>query len=118
MTRPYTDHLLSGPAQLASPCFSNTWELPSGSGEAMARLERLGRSPRPRSWRFDIGGSAIAELSGSLVSHNRVDGNAMLALPSPALMLAWHVVARPSEAAAAPSGLIPAPGAGRQDRRR
>ncbi len=178
MTRSYTDYLLSGPATLVSPWFSNKWELRSGTGEAIALLERLGRihvstvaladgsrwviepagtstvrlidapghelarierrswwgrrwevgggrfgcelvsSPRPRSWRFEIGGSAIAELSGSLLSYNRVAVNAMLALPLPALLLAWHVVARPWEAAAAPSGLIPAPGDGSQELRR
>lgn len=64
---------------------------------------------RPRRWRFEIGGSTIAELTGSLVSYNRIAVDAPLALPLPAVMLAWHVVARPWEAAAAPGGLIPSP---------
>ena len=176
MTRSYTEHLLSGSAELVSPWFSNRWELRTDDGRVLAKLQRLGRihvstvelpdnsrwvvepagqstvrlldkpdhviaeierrswfgrrwvvtggsfgcelvsSPRPRKWRFEIGGSTIADLCGSLVSYNHVGVNAYLALPLPALMLAWHVIARPWEAAANPTGLIPAPRPARDDR--
>jgi hypothetical protein len=65
--------------------------------------------PRPRRWRFEIGGSPIAEIAGSAFSYNRVEVQSLLALPLPALLLAWQVIARPWETAAAPRGLIPAP---------
>ena len=65
--------------------------------------------PRPRKWQFQIGGSSVAELSGSPISYNRVNIDAIIALPLPALLLGWHVIARPWEAAAVPNGLIPAP---------
>lgn len=65
--------------------------------------------PVPRRWRFEVGGSTIAELAGSPFSYNRVRVESMLALPLPALLLGWHVIARPWEAAAAPRGLVPAP---------
>ena len=168
MTRSFTDRLITGSAELASPWLSNRWELRSGE-EVVARLQRFGRihistatlpdgsrwviepadtstvrlidgseteigritrqswwgrswqvtgsrfgldlvsHPAPRRWRFEVGGSSIAELAGSLASYNRVRVDSPLALPLPALLLAWHVIARPWEAAAAPRGLVPAP---------
>jgi hypothetical protein len=63
--------------------------------------------PRPRSWGIEIGGSPLAEIRGSLVSYNRVDVNAMIGVPLAAVLLGWHVIARPWEAVAEPSGLRP-----------
>ena len=168
MARSFTEHLISGEAELTSRWFSNRWELRAG-GQVLASLRRLGRihvstvtlpdgsrwtlepaglstvravedpdrefaritrrswwgrrwevagprfayslvsDPRPRRWRFEVGGSTIAVVSGSLVSYNTVHVAAQLALPLPALLLGWHVIARPWEAAAAPRGLVRAP---------
>ena len=80
------------------------WEV-TGGGFACELVSH----PRPRKWQFQIGGSSIAELWGSPISYNHVNVNALLALPLPALLLGWHVIARPWEAAASPSGMIPAP---------
>ena len=64
-------------------------------------------NPRPRSWRIAIGGATAAEMRGSLASYNRVDVNALIGVPLAAVMLGWHVIARPWEAIAEPSGLLP-----------
>jgi hypothetical protein len=63
--------------------------------------------PRPRRWSIQVGGSKTADIKGSLVSYNRVDVRASIGLPLSALLLAWHVIARPWEAAAEPRGLVP-----------
>lgn len=65
--------------------------------------------PRPRRWHIEIGHAPVTEITGSLVSYNNVKVMSSLAMPVPAILLAWHVVARPWEAAAEPRGLIPAP---------
>ena len=61
--------------------------------------------PRPRAWAIAIGGAPAVEIRGSLVSYNRVDVNAMIGVPLVAVLLSWHVIARPWEAVAEPSGL-------------
>lgn len=63
--------------------------------------------PVPRRWRVEVGGSTFAEIRGSLISYNTVTIDAPLSLPTAAAVLAWHVIARPWEAAAAPKGLVP-----------
>ncbi len=63
--------------------------------------------PRPRRWYISIGGAPAAEISGSLVSYNAVDVTASIGVPLVAVLLAWHVIARPWEAAAEPRGLVP-----------
>lgn len=63
--------------------------------------------PRPRRWAFEVGGSPVAELRGSLVSYNRVRVDSNIGVPLIAVLLGWHVVARPWEAAAEPGGLVP-----------
>jgi hypothetical protein len=65
--------------------------------------------PRPRRWQITVGGTPVAQISGSLVSYNRVDIEAPLGVPLLVVALAWHVIARPWEAAAAPSTLVAAP---------
>jgi len=70
--------------------------------------------PRPRRWRIEIAHAPVAELAGSLVSYNHVKVTSSLAVPVPVILLAWHVVARPWEAAAEPRYLIPAEAGRRQ----
>lgn len=62
---------------------------------------------RPRAWTISIGGSPVATFRGSLVSYNNVRGSSMVAVPMSTVLLAWHVIARPWEAAAEPRGLVP-----------
>lgn len=69
----------------------------------------LASHPRPRSWAIEIGGAPAAEIRGSLVSYNRVNVNAMIGVPVAAVLLGWHVIARPWEAIAEPSGLRAVP---------
>lgn len=63
--------------------------------------------PRPRRWAFAVGGSPVAELAGSLISYNRVRVETNIGVPLIAVLLGWHVIARPWEAAAEPGGLVP-----------
>lgn len=67
--------------------------------------------PRPRRWHVAVGGTAVAQVEGSLVSYNRVNVDAPLGIPILVVALAWHVIARPWEAAAAPTTLIASPDA-------
>ena len=69
----------------------------------------LASHARPRSWGIEIGGAPAAELKGSLVSYNHVVINAMIGVPLAAVLLGWHVIARPWEAIAEPTGLLPVP---------
>lgn len=78
------------------------WEV-TGTGFAYELVSH----PVPRRWHFAVGGSPLAEIRGSLVSYNSVTIDAPLTIPTVAAVLAWHVIARPWEAAAAPRGLVP-----------
>lgn len=80
------------------------WEI--GSKRWAYELES---DPRPRRWQITVGGTSVAEISGSLVSYNRVKVEAPLGIPILVVALAWHVIARPWEAAAAPSTLVASP---------
>lgn len=62
--------------------------------------------PRPRRWQIAVGGTSVAQVTGSLVSYNSVDVEAPLGAPLLVVALAWHVIARPWEAAAAPATLV------------
>jgi hypothetical protein len=64
--------------------------------------------PRPRRWQLRLGQTPVADIRGSLISYNRVRVESFLAIPVVAVVLAWHVIARPWEAAAAPRSLVPA----------
>lgn len=95
-------------------------------GEELGRVERtswLGRSwdlvtptfscrltsdPLPRRWSLRIGTEPVGRLSGGLLSYNRLEVHTDVAVPVIGLALAWHVLARPWEAAAAPVSLLPA----------
>lgn len=65
--------------------------------------------PIPRRWAFMLGDVPIARLAGSMVSYNKVDVDLLLTMPMVAVVLAWHVIARPWDQAAAPGALVPAP---------
>ena len=93
--------------------FGRRWELTS-----MAWNFDLVSHRRPRSWAIELGGAPIAEIRGSLVSYNRVDVNAMIGVPLVAVLLGWHVIARPWEAIAEPSGLLPVARRDADDQRR
>jgi hypothetical protein len=69
----------------------------------------LKSDPWPRRWQITVGGTSVAQISGSLVSYNKVNIEAPLGAPILVVALAWHVIARPWEAAAAPGTLIAAP---------
>lgn len=110
---------------LIEPCGQGTVHAVDAADEEVARIERrswLGRrweisgfgfqyellsDPRPRKWHIAVSNAPIADITGSLASYNHVAIECGLALPVPAVLLAWHVVARPWEAAAEPRGLVP-----------
>ena len=62
---------------------------------------------RPRRWHFSIANAPMAQVSGSMLSYNHVTVHSALAIPVPAVLLAWHVIARPWEAANEPRHLLP-----------
>ncbi len=80
------------------------WEI-SGLGYTY----ELVSDPRPRRWHIEVANAPVAHIEGSMFSYNRVNINSALAVPVPAILLAWHVVTRPWEAVAEPSGLRPLP---------
>ena len=67
----------------------------------------LTSDPMPRRWTLRIGGHPVARIAGTLWSYNRMIVEADVAVPIHALILSWHVLARPWEAAAAPRSLRP-----------
>jgi hypothetical protein len=80
------------------------WDI-TGAGYAYELVSH----PMPRRWMIAVGGAPVAAISGSLISYNRVRFDMTLGVPVSAVVLAWHVIARPWEAAAAPAGLVPTP---------
>lgn len=78
------------------------WEI-GGTGFACD----LTSDPMPRRWTFRIGGEPIGRLAGTLWSYNRLIVHADVSIPIHAMILAWHVLARPWEQAAAPRSLVP-----------
>ena len=67
----------------------------------------LTSDPRPRRWTFRIGGEPIGRLAGTAWSYNRLVVHTDVSIPVHAIVLAWHVLARPWEQAAAPRSLVP-----------
>ncbi len=57
-------------------------------------------------WHLEVANAPIATLRGSPVSYNHVKVQCQLGIPTSAVLLAWHVVARPWEAAAEPRGMV------------
>lgn len=84
--------------------FGRSWDIASKRW-----AYELKSHPRPRRWQITVGGTAVAHISGSLVSYNNVTVDAPLGVPILVVALAWHVIARPWEAAAAPTTLVVAP---------
>jgi hypothetical protein len=121
-------YLPSGEEAVVAPHAQSVVQALDADGEELARITRtswfgrhweisskrwaydLESDPRPRRWQITVGGTSVAQISGSLVSYNRVAVEAPLGVPILVIALAWHVIARPWEAAAAPSTLLAAPG--------
>jgi hypothetical protein len=78
------------------------WEV-SGSGFGCD----LTSDPLPRRWTFRLGGAPIGRLAGTVWSYNRLSVEADVSIPVHAVLLAWHVLARPWEQAASPGSLVP-----------
>ncbi len=83
--------------------FGRRWDI-----ESKRWAYELESDPRPRRWQLKVGGTSVAQITGSLVSYNRVSIDAPLGVPILVVALAWHAVARPWEAAAAPTTLVSA----------
>jgi hypothetical protein len=63
--------------------------------------------PIPRHWSLRFGTEPVGHLRGAAFSYNHLKVHTDLAVPLVSLALAWHVLARPWEAAAAPGVLRP-----------
>jgi hypothetical protein len=83
--------------------WGRTWQL-TGPGFACSLTSDL----RPRRWSLRLGAEPVAQLSGGLLSYNRLAVHTDVAVPTVSIALAWHVLARPWEAAASPGALLPA----------
>jgi len=110
---------------IMEPAGQGTVRAVGDDGKEMARIVRrswLGRrweisglgynydllsDPRPRRWHLAIANAPVTNIAGSYLSYNHVEINSSLAVPIPAILLSWHVVARPWEAVAEPRGLVP-----------
>ena len=82
--------------------WGRTWEI-SGTGFACDLVS----DPLPRRWSLRFGTEPVASLRGTAWSYNRLTVDSHVAIPVTSLALAWHVLARPWEAAAAPGALVP-----------
>lgn len=82
--------------------WGRTWEI-SGADFACDLVS----DPLPRRWSLKFGTETVAHLKGRLWSYNRLTVDSHIAIPVTSLALAWHVLARPWEAAAAPGALVP-----------
>jgi hypothetical protein len=61
----------------------------------------------PRRWTIRVGNEPVGRLQGGLLSYNRLEVQADVAVQVLPLVMAWHVLARPWEAASAPGALVP-----------
>ena len=66
----------------------------------------LRSEPLPRRWSIRVGSEPVGRLTGGLLSYNHLDVHTDIGVPLTALVLAWHVLARPWEQAAAPGSLV------------
>jgi hypothetical protein len=82
--------------------WGRSWDL-TGPGFACA----LTSDPLPRRWSLRIGTEPVGRLKGSPLSYNRLAVHTDVAVPVSGLTLAWHILVRPWEAAAAPVALVP-----------
>ncbi|MBA2338546.1 MAG: hypothetical protein H0V96_12480 [Acidimicrobiia bacterium] len=69
----------------------------------------LASQARPRHWRLFLANGPVSDLEGGFGSYNKVKIFNQMAVPLSAVLLAWHVVARPWEAVAEPQVFMPAP---------
>lgn len=81
------------------------WEI-GGSGFGC----EVTSDPLPRRWTLRIGGEPMGRIAGSAFSYNKMVADLDVTVPVHALILAWHVLVRPWEAAAAPRTLVPEQG--------
>jgi hypothetical protein len=84
--------------------WGRAWEI-EGQGFAIG----LTSDPLPRRWSLRIGSQPVGRLAGGVVSYNRLDVSSDVSVPVPGLALAWHVLARPWEQAAAPGSMVARP---------
>ena len=82
--------------------WGRSWDL-----ESPAFAFTLTSDPMPRRWTLRIGNEPVGRLSGGILSYNRLTVRTDVAVQVLPLVLAWHVLARPWEAAAAPGSLVP-----------
>ena len=61
----------------------------------------------PRRWSFRVGHEPVTHFAGGFISYNVLRVSSIMAVPVVSLALAWHVIARPWEAAATPGALVP-----------
>ena len=61
----------------------------------------------PRRWTIRVGNEPVGRLTGGLLSYNRLEVEADVAIQALPLVMSWHVLARPWEAAASPGSLVP-----------
>lgn len=66
----------------------------------------LRSDPLPRRWSIRVGSEPVGALTGGLFTYNHLDVHTDIGVPLTALVLAWHVLARPWEQAAAPGSLV------------
>jgi hypothetical protein len=93
--------------------WGRSWDLTS-TGFAYGLVS----DPMPRRWTLRVGNEPVGRLAGTLWSYNQLRVQVDVAVPVLALVLAWHVLARPWEAAAAPGSLVPAGAAAPAPQRR
>jgi len=82
--------------------WGRAWEL-TGPGFACALIS----DPMPRRWSLRYGNETVGRLAGTFLSYNRLNVHTDISVPVASLSLAWHILARPWEAAAAPGALVP-----------
>ncbi|NQV05832.1 hypothetical protein HQ535_04720 [bacterium] len=76
----------------------------------------LTSDPIPRRWKLRLGREEVGQFSGGVLSYNRLHLHSVIAVPVVVVALAWHVLARPWEAAAAPGVMVPNRGSKGQHR--
>ena len=81
--------------------WGRSWEI-----TARGFAATLTSDPLPRRWSIRIGSEPIGRLSGGRLSYNRLDITSDISTPATVLILAWHILARPWEQAAAPGSLV------------
>jgi hypothetical protein len=67
----------------------------------------LTSDPVPRRWFLRVGDNVVGRFSGGWFSYNHLTVQMDVAVHVIPLVLAWHVLARPWEASAAPASLVP-----------